>query len=698
MLLLAVVGSVLAVDVTVPAGGSPINVNAGTITFDTALTADQGSTQGGLVPAIAFNSGVLGTPFYTGVNLDHGMGEIISGFNNVNGSAIDLTNGPATVSNPGGGSVAPRTGIRASWSNRYLLNRPGDDFVITDNGNAGGVEYFVIVAKPLGAAASNFYYSPADAFQDSNTTDDFEAGINPIDLTQDVGDFLTAVDLSDLGYNNCTTFEYIEIWEMLAADRFDSSGFGFVGAGSTERFRPPVMDSIPTGALSAFYDADIGFIFAVDSTNLGSPRLETTTTDPAAEMVFDDPCVEVAEGATVGDQFAFRLASVPADDVTVTFTVSSASQIQIDNGFVGGLSFGTSFNITFEPSDTSASIPDWDEWVIVNVQALEDNFDEPEPHYETVNITTSSSDANFNGLSTSESVAIYDAAVNLSALSVLPIAEAGGVTTYTVTLNAPPGLANDGTIETVRVRLINYNVRFISVSPVQLDFTRTGPNAWNLPRTITVTGIDDPIDRGTTYLTAITHSTSSLPGFTSPYDSRYGGGGINVTQPRQRIYLTDNDLTAEMDQATYDARNQAAWLDIVATGAVVVEGSSAPALSVRLAGEPAPGEAVVVSLTSVPGVSLSPSEIVFTSDNWNVYQVVNVAVAMNGSAEGGSYTVPVQVVVSGATSAADFLGAADAFQVTVADATAPGVPADSVTAPFQGVPEGENSSEGAISE
>ncbi|MDZ4766662.1 MAG: hypothetical protein SGI73_19155 [Chloroflexota bacterium] len=277
--LLIAVGVVAAEDVTVPTGGSPLNVNPDSITFDPLLTADTGSAQGGLVPNNAFNSGVQSSFYYTDVNLIHGMGEIIAGFNNDNGSTIDLTNGPSN------GGIGARTGIRSSWSGRYLVNLPGDDLVVTDNGSAGGIEYYVIRVKPVDDVVSNFYYSPQDAFQDSNGIDDGAPG--PVG---DVGDFLTAFDLSDLGYATCATFEYVEFYEMLTSDQFDSTGYGFVGGGTTRFYRPPLLDQIDTifgGLISQFFDADIGFVFARNAANLvniASANLESTTGDDCSQV------------------------------------------------------------------------------------------------------------------------------------------------------------------------------------------------------------------------------------------------------------------------------------------------------------------------------------------------------------------------------------------------------------------------------
>lgn len=682
---LMMVGAVSAAEVTVPTGGSPLNVNPGSITFDPELTADTGSAQGYTPNSLAI-SGVLGTDsgYYGNVNLDHGMGEIITGENNDDGAAIDLTNGAPPS---GGGGVAPRTGIRASWSGRYLVNLDGDDVVITENGSAGGIEYFVIRVKPVNDVVSEFYYSPADAFQDSNGIDDGTAG-----AVGDVGDFLTSIDLSDLGYETCTAFEYIEVFEMLTTDRFDSSGYGFVGAGTTPLYRPPVMDQINTiffGLISQFYDADIGFIWARSAANLvniPSPNLELTTTDATSGIVFTDACTQVAEGATVGDQFAFRLSAAPSQNVDVTFTVDNPAEILIDNGNVSGLSFVNTFTVTFTPAT-------WNQWVVVNVQGVWDNTDETDPELHAVNISTSSADGAFDGLGASATVYVYDPAINVSTYSPSPVPE-GATATYTVVLNAPPGLRNVSETETVSLAITGYNNRLVTPSPTTLQFTRSN---WNVPQTVNVLAIDDAVNNGAGYNTSIAHVSSS--NVQNPYDSRYGGAGTNLAAVRLRVNITDNDLVdgTPLTQTEIDARLLALWLDIAPTGQQIAEGTSANAFSVRLAGQPLPGEVVVISINSLPGVLAAPVQLVFNEFNWNVYQAVMITPAVDANAQ-GVYTIPVQVAVTDGTTFTEVIGAVDAVTITVIDGAITNVVPELSAQPFVPAPEVESSNEGTIGE
>lgn len=222
--------------------------------------------------------------------------------------------------------------------------------------------------------------------------------------------------------------------------------------------------------------------------------------------------------------------------------------------------------------------------------------------------------------------------VTISPLTPNPMQE-GGNATYTIVLNAPP---NPG--ETVRVSPRGFNTRFISASPIQAQFTSAN---WNVPQTITFTAIDDSVDRGNLYNTSYTHLLTTT-----------GGAYSGLSLPdRFRVTIADNDLTdgTAHDQAYYDALNQAAWLEVGS-----LDGAT---LTVRLNGQPMPGEVVVVELYTAVGVTASPIRLTFTEHNWDIPQFVGVT-ALDG-------TYPVQAIIDDASTAAQMIGAAQAVTVTI---------------------------------
>jgi CSLREA domain-containing protein len=269
--------------------------------------------------------------------------------------------------------------------------------------------------------------------------------------------------------------------------------------------------------------------------------------------------------------------------------------------------------------------------------------------------------------------------VTISAITPARIQE-GSSGSYTLVLDAPP---NPG--ETVTISLRNYNTRLISPTPTFVQFTNAN---WNVPRTITLLAVNDSVDRGVTYAVSISHVVTTT-----------GGAYTGITASRIRVYISDNDLHAGQMQPHYDALNLAAWLDVVAVAALV-EDTSAPALSVRLNGQPMPGEVVIVELYAGAGLIVTPSFLIFDEANWNIAQTVT----LTARSVDGTRTEAVQVTVAPQSSASSFIGAAQAVTLTILDETAaPTVQTEQPIAPFAPVPEApsgepEESGEGRIGE
>ena len=80
------------------------------------------------------------------------------------------------------------------------------------------------------------------------------------------------------------------------------------------------------------------------------------------------------------------------------------------------------------------------------------------------------------------------------------IRENGGLDTYSVKLNSEP-------ISNVVVRVLNRSPGVATVSPKSLTFT---PINWDLPRTVTVAGVNDNVDNGSSRSATIYHDVSGM--------------------------------------------------------------------------------------------------------------------------------------------------------------------------------------------
>jgi hypothetical protein len=394
-------------------------------------------------------------------------------------------------------------------------------------------------------------------------------------------------------------------------------------------------------------DVDAGLLTAILIDRTSAPGLTIT-----------DAQTIVAEGATVGDQFAVRLGAAPSANVTLTAS-PDAAQLRV-SGASAPASLQTSINLIFTPAT-------WNTWQIVNVSALADGIAEGA---HTANVTLSvapgSAPEFLSVPAVVETVEIREPGVLFVPTN--PLMQEGGSITVDVRLSAPPGLQTvGGGLEIVTVTPLGYNVRFLNVTPVLMQFTRAN---WDTPQTLNAFAIDDNVDRGNVYNTSLTYQTST--NVLSPLDSFYGGAPTVIAFPRQRFTIQDNDLRESYTtEDEYDAINQAAWLE-VGVSEPVVAGGSAQAVWVRLNGQPAAGDTVTVTITGAPGLTAAPSTLVFTTHNWDVPQRVTLSAAPGLAGQ----TLPVQVVIvdgAGETAGA-MIGAAQAVEIGIVSSPPPILP------------------------
>ncbi|GEM_PF-2313842 len=519
---------------------------------------------------------------------------------------------------------------------------------------------------------------------DGIATDLADIGLDPLGLQDNGGPTATIALTEDSGAINAGSETLVPDLFDLDGDTdydelypFDQRGIGF------DRF---VGCAVDIGAFE--YQIDL---------NCGSDLTGTILTDDAAFLT--DPItggIDVTEGATIGDLFCVVLDPEPADDVTVTVQVAASASPTI--GLVdpaAPLVVNSFFDVFFDVSAVDTTVCNADQILGVTAPFSTTDAAGTQTYSAAIEVVDSDDD-----VITSSDVDVYDPGMTISPMAHNPVQE-GASTSYTVALSGPPGIRANTLMgyETVTLNLRGYNSRFATPSPLSLPFTRAN---WSVPQTVTVLANNDNVHRGGIYNNQIQNQASS--NVTAPFDSRYGGAGPNVAPGIARVRIVDNDLVAgePLTQEQYDALNLAAWLDLAPTGATALEGNAALVLQVRIAGQPLDGEHVVIDLSSLLGVTVTPSQLVFTANNWDVYQPVVIGAPLD-EANSGLYSVPLQVVVNGAeTTALDFVGAADAVQISIADDPAlipPIVNVPEQPAPaFVPVPETNTSAEGTTTE
>jgi hypothetical protein len=299
----------------------------------------------------------------------------------------------------------------------------------------------------------------------------------------------------------------------------------------------------------------------------------------------------LAEGGAT-DTYTVVLTSRPAADVVVSLT--PGSQV--------GASVST---LTFTPAD-------WETPQTVTVTALDDLLVEG-GHTGAVTHTAKSADPAYNGVVVADVVAgIADN--EAAGVLVTPteggtaVVEGGATDTYTVVLISQPTADVTVTL-TVDPQLF--------VAPVTLTFT---PDNWNVAQTVTVEAVNDEVFEGD-HSGTISHTASSA-------DPAYN----NATVPDLVAVIADNDTAGVL---------------ITPTGGstAVAEGGATDTYMVVLTSRPTAN--VTVTLTADQQLSVAPVTLTFTSDNWNVAQMVTVA-AVNDDVFEGDHTGTISHAASSA--------------------------------------------------
>ena len=334
----------------------------------------------------------------------------------------------------------------------------------------------------------------------------------------------------------------------------------------------------------------------------------TVVDDDSVGLVFSAESLSVAEGATAS--YTVRLASRPTGAVTVALRSADA----------GAVTTPVSFSFT---------TGNWDQARTVTVGGVDDT----DADDESVLVTHTASGGGYQGVSATVTVTVVDdESVGLVfSRTALSVAEGDSVS-YTVRLASRP-------TATVTVTLRSGDDRSVSLLvPVPVPPTPTTParstlrfttGDWDLPRTVTVGGVDD--DDAADESTTVTHTAS--------------GGGYSAVSATVTVTVDDDESVG---------------LVVSAESLSVAEGATA-SYTVRLATEPT--DAVTVALTSsdVGAVSVLPASLTFTTakGNWDRDRTITVtgvddaddvdeSTTVTHTASGGDYgalteTLPVTV-------------------------------------------------------
>lgn len=183
----------------------------------------------------------------------------------------------------------------------------------------------------------------------------------------------------------------------------------------------------------------------------------------------------------------------------------------------------------------------------------------------------------------------------------LLVNEIGTSDTFTVVLTAAPNAD-------VTIALSSSDTGEATVSPASLNFTTTN---WNVPQTVTVTGVDDIFVDGNTVVTIVTAAAVSA-------DTTYNG-------------LNPADVSVTV------ADDDTAGIALSVTALTTSESGGSASFNVVLSTPPTANVTVAVTSSNTSEGIVSPASLTFTTANWSTPQAV-IATGVDDSVDDGDIT------------------------------------------------------------
>ncbi len=395
--------------------------------------------------------------------------------------------------------------------------------------------------------------------------------------------------------------------------------------------------TVGNGTVTAFSGSGTTYTATITPTATG-----TVTVDVAADVATDS--------AGNGNSAATSQVSVTADfnaptvtitrptdvqkdpfDITITFsedvTGFGQDDITVGNGTVTAFSgSGTTYTVTITPTATGTVTVNIDENIATDGAGNGNNAAEEQVSVEA-NLTppsvTITGPTGASGLTAGELG--------------LTTTETGGTATFTVVLNIWPTAA-------VNLSISSSDITEGTVAPQSLTFTATN---WNIPQTVTITGVDDNIDDGDQDYKIVLAATSDQPDY----------NGINL--PEVLVTNRDDDVAGiTVTPILGLIVNQSGIVSLTKTTATAISPDSRLATterghvaSFKVVLDSQPTEPVNLSISSsdiTEGIG-TPQSLTFmpNTESWNTPQVITVAGLPDDLNDGDQpYTVTISPVAS----------------------------------------------------
>ncbi len=295
--------------------------------------------------------------------------------------------------------------------------------------------------------------------------------------------------------------------------------------------------------------------------------------------------------------FTVALSKIPTHDVTLNLSSSNLSEI------------------VASPTSITFSVGNWNIPQNITLTGVDDTLQDGNQSI-TIDLgNATSNDKDYQGLSagfvTAENIDNETTGITVSALGGHITTEAGGSSTFTVVLNSIPSA--DVTIPISSSDLTEGNV-----SPSTLTFTNSN---WNIPQTVSITGVDDSLaDGNSNFTVSLDPSTSA--------DANYNG----LSQPNIAVINQDND---------------SAGFTIINPTINTNESGTSSVFFVVLNSQPTANVVLPLTNNNTTEGTASVASLTFTTSSWSIQQAVTVTGLDDFNLDGNiSYTIQVGAPVS----------------------------------------------------
>jgi hypothetical protein len=274
---------------------------------------------------------------------------------------------------------------------------------------------------------------------------------------------------------------------------------------------------------------------------------------------------------------------------TATFQVSLSSQPLAD--VVIAVSTGDATEGAVAPATLTFTAATWSVAQAVTVTGVDDLIADGPVGF-TIHLASASADAGYAGRTGTASVTNGDddvAAIGVSAPSGTTTSEAATQVTFTVVLGSQP-------TADVTIPLSSSDGTEATVSPSSLVFTAA---TWNVPQSVTVTGVDDLVADGPQPYTIFVGNAQSA-------DAGYAG-----RDPADLAFTNaDDDLAAVVVGAP--------------SGIATTEAGAAVTFTLALASQPTADVTIPLSSSDSAEGAVAPASVTFSAADWDVPQTVTV--------------------------------------------------------------------------